>query len=162
MTIFNRITILAFLLLTLSACDIAPETNAKESDITLDDSNFEQVITEKEIDMYEVFLEIDTVEKISLSDLKYLTENSTENELIYFGRSTCVYCRELIIKNGKRIKESNLKMFYVDTDLIPKNEKNNLDKYGIEVTPSFIQLTGNGNFKKVEITEFERMIEHEQ
>lgn len=161
MVIYKRITMLTFLILTLSSCGVASETDAPENTGMLDSSNFEQLIIEKEISMYEDLLESDNVEKISLLDLKKLSENITENKLIYFGRPTCMYCRKLFIENGKRFEDSNIKILYVDTDSIPKDEKNTLENYGIEEVPSFIQLTGNGNFEKIETVEFERMINHE-
>jgi thioredoxin-related protein len=161
MVIYKRIVMLTFLTLTLSSCGIATETDAPKNTETLDSSNIEQLIIEKEISMYEGLLESDNVEKISLLDLKKLSENITENKLIYFGRPTCMYCRKLFIENGKRFEDSNMKILYVDTDRIPKDEKIILENYGIEEVPSFIQMTGNGNFDKVETAEFERMIDHE-
>lgn len=161
MVIYKRIAMLTFLILILSSCGVASETDTQESTGTLDSSNFEQLIIKKEISMYEGFLESDNVEKISLLDLKKISENPTENKLIYFGRPTCMYCRKLIIENGRGIKDSNMRILYVDTDGIPKDDKSTLENYGIEEVPSFIKLTGNGNFDKVETAEFERTIDHE-
>lgn len=161
MVIYKRIAMLTFLILTLSSCGVASETDVPDNTVTLDSSNFEQLIIKKEISMYESLLENDNVEKISLLELKKLSENITENKLIYFGRPTCMYCRKLFIENGKKFEDSNMKILYVDTDSIQKDEKSTLENYSIEEVPAFIQLTGNGNFDKVEIVEFERMIDHE-
>lgn len=111
--------------------------------------------------MYESIMENDNIENISLAKLGDFLEESTNDKLIYFGRPTCMYCRKRIIENGKNIADSNFKIFYIDTDLIPKDEKNILEDCGISEVPSFIQLTGNGNFTKVETADFERVVYYE-
>ncbi|EAF8594511.1 hypothetical protein AX854_15590, partial [Listeria monocytogenes] len=118
MTTYKHFLILLFLIPILSACNSPSDNGTKSSSETLNSSNFEQVIIDKEIGLYEKALESDNVEKIDLVKFKDITEPTQNDELIYFGRSTCIYCRKLIIENEEAIRKSPIKIFYVDTDLL--------------------------------------------
>nr|EHU9845296.1 hypothetical protein [Listeria monocytogenes] len=101
------------------------------------------------------------VEKIDLVKFKDITEPTQNDELIYFGRSTCIYCRKLIIENEEAIRKSPIKIFYVDTDLLTSEDKKELADFQVTEVPSFIEVNENLEYVKVDLEEFERRIHNE-
>ena len=158
---YKHFLILLFLIPILSACNSPSDNGTKSSSETLNSSNFEQVIIDKEIGLYEKALESDNVEKIDLVKFKDITEPTQNDELIYFGRSTCIYCRKLIIENEEAIRKSPIKIFYVDTDLLTSEDKKELADFQVTEVPSFIEVNENLEYVKVDLEEFERRIHNE-
>lgn len=161
MTTYKHFLILLVLIPIFLACNSPSDNGTKSSSENSSSSNFEQTIIEKEIDLYEKALENDNIEKIDLVKFKDITEPTQNNELIYFGRATCIYCRKLIIENEEAIKSSPIKIFYVDTDLLTSEDKKELADFQVTEVPSFIEINDNLEYVKVDLEEFERRIHDE-
>lgn len=151
--VIKKIVILVFLLLIQSSC------SATSNEKKLDYTKINESIIEKEINMYDDIIENSNFKNISFEDLK----NSSTNSLVYFGRSTCVYCRKLMIKNGIYIKKYSSEISYIDTDKLDSNEKKELRKfYKVKEVPTFMEVDSSFKFTQITLEDFERRIKHEQ
>ena len=82
-------------------------------------------------------------EKIRAEDLSELKKENTEI-IVYLGRPTCSYCRSFVKLLNKSIKETNSKVYYIQTEKDSTNKA--LDsirkEYNIEYIPTLIKIKG--------------------
>lgn len=149
---------LVCLIFVLSGCNDFSQNNTKNSFEDSNNIDFEQIIVEKEIDLYEDILKNNNVKKISLDQLNIIAESNEKNSLIYFGKSPCVYCRKLIIANEEAIRKSPIKIFYVDIESLTSEDKKKLGDFQVIEVPAIIEINENSEYVKIDIEEFERRV----
>lgn len=99
-------------------------------------------------------INIKCLEKVSPQKLRQIVEKNNEqnrNTVVYFGRPTCPYCRQLINKMIKDIKKASLShnIYYIETKITTNDfelEKIR-SKYNIDFVPEIIKVS-SGEVKK--------------
>lgn len=144
---------LLILLIVFSFCNIVGCTHSKNSeDTNSEDMHLSKIVEEVEEKEYnQIMLELCEKTIRELENIKPTT--NSENAYVYFGRATCSYCREFVIKNKELLMERK-DFYYVDTEKITKNEKKLLETYGIDEIPAVIEITNSKNMKLVDIEKF--------
>lgn len=106
-------------------------------------------VTQSELEKYNS--KVATFIKIEPKNLtKKIKEiQNTESFFVYFGRPTCVYCREFVPKLEKYKNEFMTKeVYYVDTEDTKKNkELSDLrDSYGVKFVPSLLYFSNENEY----------------
>lgn len=82
-------------------------------------------------------------EKIRAEDLSELKKENKEI-IVYLGRPTCSYCRSFVKLLNKSIKETNSKVYYIQTEKDSTNKAlaSIRKEYNIEYIPTLIKIKG--------------------
>ena len=80
-------------------------------------------------------------EKIRAEDLSELKKENKEI-IVYLGRPTCSYCRSFVKLLNKSIKETNSKVYYIQTEKDSTNKAlaSIRKEYNIEYIPTLIKI----------------------
>lgn len=161
MATYKKFLLLLLLMSLLSACGTSPNGTENKSNNTLNSSEFVNELVQKEIEVYEHVLQSKNIKQINLDQVEKIRKTKQSNALIYFGRSTCLYCRKVIIENEEAIKQSPYKILYVNTDSLTSEEKNKLTDFQVTEVPSFIEISKQLELTKIDTEDFERKIQNE-
>ncbi|GAA5410267.1 conjugal transfer protein TraF [Streptococcus uberis] len=87
-------------------------------------------------------------EEISISTLEQKL-NSEDTIIVFFGRSTCPYCRRFTPKLAQVAQENALQVYFIDTDNLADFEdiQGFRYQYGIKTVPGLLV----GNTESVEV-----------
>lgn len=157
---FKKRAILTFFLIFSVSTVGCAHKNIESTETTSSSNALNDMIENVEISNYEKTLS--TVKEISI-DEAYENFNLSKQSVdgyIYFGRSTCPYCRAFILENKQKIHEWD-SFYYVDTDKKSAEGTERLEEMGISEVPYMFKIE-NGATMHVEIEEFERVMENDK
>lgn len=148
---------LLLILFAVSLCIFAG--CAKEETKILESDGLTEIVEKAEEEQYEKI--VSQFSEVSISEISdILPELENDRLYFYFGRTTCLYCREFIIKNKEILIGLN-EFYYVDTAKLDKDERELLETYKIEEIPAIIKTTYNKEMTLISINEFIKEIENE-
>lgn len=89
-------------------------------------------------------------DSVSVSEINTLKEK--KNILLYTGRESCPYCYEFAPKLANAIKDSNFRIYYLDTEIKDHEFLDFADRYNIDSIPSFIYFKDGSVANRMDIT----------
>lgn len=157
---FRKKVILTFFLIFSVSTVGCAHRNIESPEATSSSNVLSDMIENVEISNYEEILS--TVKEISIDETyeNFSLKKQSVNGYIYFGRSTCPYCRAFILENKQKIQEWD-SFYYVDTDKKSTEGTEMLEEMGVSEVPYIIKVE-NGATVHVEIEEFEGMVENDK
>lgn len=143
---------LPIILLVAFICVVSGCGQQKLDKNELNENNLTKIVERAERKQYkQVVSQFQEIPISEIPNTKLLAEN--ENFYFYFGRASCLYCREFVIEN-KELLVNRKNFYYIDTEKMSKEEKQLLNIYGIEEIPVVLKVAYNKEMILVDIEKF--------
>jgi len=95
---------------------------------------------------------IGDLKELKVEDVNYKRSNN-DYFILYVGRETCVWCRELVPMLSKLILEEGVEIYYLDSQDTEINVliKEFRDTYGIKYVPSIVVFFQESSYRLLEL-----------
>lgn len=143
------------ILIVVSICTISGCNNReKNTKNSADYDAFSDIIESAEESQYEKI--VSSFSSVSITEIEDMMPQ-TEDDYIYFyfGRVSCLYCREFVITNKELLTELT-NFYYIDTGKMNQSEKELLETYGIEEIPAILKSAYD---KDVDLMDIQKFVE---